>query len=67
MRLYAKTLNITHSPTPHLGERSYLQLDVQMGETQKREAIVTLLCSMGEPVAYRLLVSEFPEWFKEPA
>lgn len=62
-RLYVTTANVSTSPIPHLGQRSYLQLDVSMSDTQKREAIVTLLGSMPEPPAYQWFRSEFPEWF----
>ena len=64
LRLYVKDADVSTSPIPHLGERSYLQLDVRMTDTQKREAIVTLLGSMPEPPAYQWFRSEFPDWFE---
>lgn len=66
-RLYALRANISQSPMPHLGARSYLQLDVDMTQEQAREAIYVLLGSMSEQDAYEWLKSEFPEWFKGSA
>jgi hypothetical protein len=66
-RIYALSAKTTQSPIAHLGARSYLQLDLDMTEEQRCEAIYTLLGSMGEPTAYNWLRVEFPEWFKEEA
>ena len=63
-RLYVKNASISTSPIAHLGERSYLQLDVELTETQAREAIFTLLNTMPEQRAFEWMTSEFPEWFK---
>jgi hypothetical protein len=67
MRLYVKTADISTSPQPHLGERSYLQLDVTLTASQHREAIVTLLGELPGPAALRLLQSEFPELLRNSA
>lgn len=64
-RIYALKANVTQSPIAHLGARSYLQIDIDMNEEQRREAIFTLLGSMSEQDAYQWLKSEFPEWFEE--
>lgn len=61
-RLYVKTAGISTSPIAHLGERSYLQLDVELTETQAREAIIALLNTMPEERALQWLSSEFPDW-----
>lgn len=64
-RIYALKANVTQSPIAHLGARSYLQIDIDMNEEQRREAIFTLLGSMSEQDAYQWLKSEFPDWFPE--
>lgn len=66
-RIYALKANVTQSPIAHLGARSYLQLDLDMTDEQRREAIFTLLGSMSEQHAYEWLKSEFPEWFEPPS
>lgn len=66
-RIYALRANVTQSPIAHLGARSYLQLDLELTDEQRREAIFTLLGAMAEQHAYEWLKSEFPEWFKEAA
>lgn len=63
LRLYVKEADLSTSPIPHLGERSYLQLDVRMTESQRRDAIVMLLGSMPEQTAFQWFRNEFPEWF----
>lgn len=66
-RIYALKANVSQSPIPHLGARSYLQIDLDLTEEQAREAIFTLLGSMSEQAAYEWLKSEFPEWFTKEA
>lgn len=66
-RIYALRANVSQSPIAHLGARSYLQIDLDLTEEQKREAIFTLLGSMSEQAAYEWLKSEFPEWFPKEA
>lgn len=62
-RLYVKTASISASPMPHLGQRSYLQLDAEFSESQAREAIVSLINTMPEQRAFEWMRSEFPDWF----
>lgn len=62
-RLYVKAATISSSPMPHLGERTYLQVDAALTESQAREAIISLLNTMPEERAFNWLRSEFPDWF----
>lgn len=60
-RLHAKTADVSTSPIPHLGERSYLQVELQMTASQQYDAICVLLGALPDQRARELLLSEFPQ------
>lgn len=61
MRIYVQTAQVSTCPIAHLGERAYLQLDLQLSDAQLYDAVYTLLGAMREPEAANLIRSEFPE------
>lgn len=58
--LYAREMRVLPATTPHLGERRYIELDLDLTETQHRDLLVRLLLRYSDDELRDLLRSEMP-------
>lgn len=58
--VYAREMRVLPATTPHLGERRYIELDLDLTAAQHRDLLVRMLLRLSDDQVRDLLRSEMP-------